>query len=53
MPKLRCLSGKEVITILQEFGFEIFQTEGSHFQMRVTVEGRQIKITIPDMETKH
>ncbi|HHP7231190.1 MAG TPA: type II toxin-antitoxin system HicA family toxin [Xenococcaceae cyanobacterium] len=34
MPKLRRLSGVEVIAILKRFGFEIYSQRGSHVKLR-------------------
>jgi predicted RNA binding protein YcfA (HicA-like mRNA interferase family) len=34
MPKLKRLSGKEVITVFQRFGFEIVGRKGSHVKLR-------------------
>lgn len=48
MPKIKQLSGKEVIKILQQFGFEIHHQKGSHVKMRrITAQGKQI-LTIPN-----
>jgi predicted RNA binding protein YcfA (HicA-like mRNA interferase family) len=45
MPRLRRLSGKQVIKILQNFDFEIFSQKGSHVKMLREVEGeRQIVV---------
>lgn len=38
MPKLRRLNGREIIRILQQFGFEIVHIRGSHHILRRTVE---------------
>jgi len=34
MPKLKNLSGKEVIKILLSFGFEVASQKGSHVKLR-------------------
>jgi predicted RNA binding protein YcfA (HicA-like mRNA interferase family) len=34
MPKLRVLSGKEIVKIFSEFGFEIVSQRGSHVKLR-------------------
>jgi len=49
MTKLRVLSGKEVIKILEHFGFSVADTKGSHVKLRRTTDstGRQT-LTIPD-----
>jgi len=36
MPKLRVLSGRDVLKILQEFGFQSFAQRGSHIKVRRT-----------------
>ena len=38
MPRLRKLSGAEIITILQVFGFEVIKSEGSHHKLRRIVD---------------
>jgi predicted RNA binding protein YcfA (HicA-like mRNA interferase family) len=38
MPKLRRLSGLEVIKILEAFGFEVVRVKGSHHVMQRTVK---------------
>lgn len=48
MPKIKQLSGKEVIKILQKFGFEIHSQRGSHIKLRrITVKGKET-LTIPN-----
>jgi len=40
MPKLKILSGSEVVKILRSFGFEIQSQKGSHLKLaRLTVAG--------------
>lgn len=41
MPKLRRLSGKDVIKILQGFGFEVIKSKGSHQKLRRTVDNQK------------
>jgi len=41
MPKLRRLSGDEVIRILERFGFAVYTQKGSHVKLRVSV--REVK----------
>lgn len=48
MPRLRILSGADVIGILREFGFERFSTRGSHIKVRRIVNGQSESLTIPD-----
>ncbi len=38
MPKLKNLSGKDIIKILKSFGFLIFAQKGSHIKMKRIVE---------------
>ncbi|MEO8339337.1 MAG: type II toxin-antitoxin system HicA family toxin, partial [Nitrospirota bacterium] len=47
MPKLRRLAGREVLTILQGFGFQQISQRGSHVKLiREVAEIRQV-LTIP------
>ena len=49
MPRLRVLSGREVLKILGEFGFQDFAQRGSHIKLRRTVSGgRNQTITVPN-----
>ena len=46
--KLKVLSGKEVIKIFSEFGFEVVSQRGSHVKLRrVLKEGIKQTLTIP------
>ena len=48
MPKLRVLSGKEVIKILSKFGFEVVSQKGSHVKLRrVLSDGTKRTLTVP------
>jgi predicted RNA binding protein YcfA (HicA-like mRNA interferase family) len=48
MPRLKKLSGDEVISILAGFGFKIHSHRGSHVKLRRTEGGRSTEIlTIP------
>jgi len=48
MPRLRTLSSKEVVKILEGFGFAVMTQKGSHIKLvRSTIEGRQV-LTIPE-----
>jgi predicted RNA binding protein YcfA (HicA-like mRNA interferase family) len=38
MPKLRVLSGREVLKSLHEFGFQDFAQRGSHVKVRRVLE---------------
>lgn len=47
MPKLRRLAGRDVLTILQGFGFQQVSQRGSHVKLiREVVEIRQV-LTVP------
>lgn len=41
MPKLRRLSGKQVLRILEQLGFEVIRVRGSHHTLRRVVEGHK------------
>ena len=48
MPKLKILSGKEVIKIFAKFGFEVISQRGSHAKLRrILKDGTKQTITIP------
>ena len=48
MPKLRVLSGKEVMRILSKFGFEAASQRGSHVKLRrVLQDGTKQTLTVP------
>lgn len=49
MPKLKILSGQDIIRILEKFGFSIFSQKGSHVKLRRILSGgvRQI-LTVPN-----
>ncbi len=48
MPKLKRLSGDEVIAILKKFGFTVHSQRGSHVKLRrVTAFGEVQSLTIP------
>ena len=47
-PRLRRLSGADVVAILRTFGFEVVRTRGSHAKLRRTTAGGENQIlTIP------
>ena len=48
MAKLKRLSGKEVISLFQRFGFEIVGRKGSHVKLRRLESGVKQTLTIPD-----
>ena len=48
MPRLRRLSGDDVVAILARFGFHVHSQKGSHIKMRRTLEsGRNQNLTVP------
>jgi predicted RNA binding protein YcfA (HicA-like mRNA interferase family) len=48
MPKLKSLSGKEVIKILEVFGFLISGQRGSHVKLRRITENGKQTLTVPN-----
>lgn len=48
MPKLKKLSGKEVISILNLFGFEVINQRGSHVKLRRIKEDMKQTLLIPN-----
>ncbi|HZP02547.1 MAG TPA: type II toxin-antitoxin system HicA family toxin [Terriglobia bacterium] len=49
LPRLKRLSGQEVVAILRRFGFEIVTQRGSHIKLRrVGLGGQRETMTIPD-----
>ena len=49
MPELRVLSGKEVIKIFQNCGFEVVNQRGSHVKLRrITKDKPKETLTIPN-----
>jgi len=49
MPKLRVLSGRDVLKILGGFGFQVFAQRGSHIKLRrILPGGRTQTVTLPD-----
>jgi predicted RNA binding protein YcfA (HicA-like mRNA interferase family) len=47
MPKLRRLTGREVVTILQSFGFQVVRIRGSHHQMQRMVDEQNQTLIVP------
>lgn len=48
MPKLKTLSGREVVAILEVFGFSIDKQKGSHVKMKsLFINGIKQTLTIP------
>ena len=56
MPKLRVLSGHEVLNILHDFGFQKFAQRGSHVKVRRVLEGGRTQTltvaVIPESELR-
>jgi predicted RNA binding protein YcfA (HicA-like mRNA interferase family) len=48
MPKLKRLSGGEVIDIFKQFGFEVHSQKGSHIKLRrIGISGKET-LTVPN-----
>lgn len=47
MPRLRRLSGKEVVALLEGFGFTVVRIRGSHHHLKRTIEGVGQSINVP------
>jgi predicted RNA binding protein YcfA (HicA-like mRNA interferase family) len=47
MPKLRRLSGKEVVTVFAEFGFRVVDQRGSHMKLRRDTAAASQTLTVP------
>ena len=48
MPKLKHLSGKEVIAIFEQFGFIVISQKGSHVKLRrIVSSGKKETLTVP------
>lgn len=47
MPKLRRLSGKEVVAIFAQFGFVVVSQKGSHMKLKREHEGHSQTLTVP------
>ena len=48
MPKLKILSGKDIIEIFKSFGFSIVGQKGSHVKLARHLNGTHQTLTIPD-----
>jgi predicted RNA binding protein YcfA (HicA-like mRNA interferase family) len=46
MPKLRRLSGKDIVKELQKLGFEIYSQTGSHCKMRRIIDGKDQSVIV-------
>ena len=48
MPRLKRLSGAEVIGILETFGFRVISERGSHAKLRrISADGEKQTLTVP------
>jgi predicted RNA binding protein YcfA (HicA-like mRNA interferase family) len=47
MPKLRRLSGREVISVFERFGFSMVGQRGSHAKLRRIAAGATQTLTVP------
>ncbi len=47
MPRLRSLSGADIIKILESFGFEVISIKGSHHKLRRIVNEQQQTLHVP------
>ncbi len=48
MPKLKNMSGQDIITILEVFGFSIIKQKGSHIKLRRVIDNKKETLTIPN-----
>ncbi|MFQ5673049.1 MAG: type II toxin-antitoxin system HicA family toxin [Nitrospinales bacterium] len=48
MPKLRRLSGTQLISILKNFGFTLAGQKGSHVKLARIVDGKRQTLTLPN-----
>jgi predicted RNA binding protein YcfA (HicA-like mRNA interferase family) len=48
MPRAKVLSGREVLKILRDFGFEEFSQQGSHIKVRRVVKGQAQTLIVPN-----
>lgn len=48
MPKLRVLSGSEILKILMSLGFHVVDQHGSHVKVKRIVEGEAQVLMIPN-----
>jgi predicted RNA binding protein YcfA (HicA-like mRNA interferase family) len=47
MPKLRVLSGKEIITLLEKHGFVLVSQKGSHAKLQRETSSMRQTLTVP------
>ena len=46
-PRLPVVSGKQLIRILQKFGYEMARQKGSHVRLRNEAEPHRLPVTVP------
>lgn len=47
MPKLRRLTGQEVVAILEQLGYEVIRVKGSHHRMKLVLDEKTCYTTVP------
>ncbi len=52
MPRLRRLSGAEIIKILESFGFDVINIKGSHHKLRRIVDDKKQTLHVPVHSSK-
>ena len=48
MPKLKQLSGKDLVSILAIFGFEVISQKGSHIKLQRIINDIKQTVTLPN-----
>jgi len=48
MPKLKVISGKELVKIFGDFGFAVAGQKGSHIKLKRMINNSQQTLTIPN-----
>ncbi len=46
-PRLPVVSGKDVIRVLQKFGYEVARQKGSHVRLRHVSDPQKVPVTVP------
>ncbi len=47
MPRLRRLSGAEVVQILEQFGFTVIRIKGSHHRLKIVRDNKTCYTSVP------
>jgi predicted RNA binding protein YcfA (HicA-like mRNA interferase family) len=47
MPRLRSLTGQDVLTILIDLGFEVVRIRGSHHHLTMKLDSNSCFVTVP------